>query len=621
MTNKVFLWRVLIYLTAVVWGAIQAWNYRFELYFGDSQQFFDIAHYYRNGQFSEAVSTYWSPLYPMIEGLVFKLIAPSPYWEFLAFKLVNLIFLVTTFLSYEFFFAHFYKYYTDVIVTADPDRAVIDRNTLLFSGYSLLFLFTIGFVGVHQDTPDMVLATLVLLSSGFLLKQLLNPTKLTACLFGLTLGFGYLCKTIMFSMTIVYLGLNFVFKRNIVCILISFACFAVLATPWVWTISERMGQISFGESAKFIYINLVEERDPCKSEGLAHPIHFVENSPTEIRTYGDEVPGTVPFLYDLGYWTKGSKINFRIGDLSQVIFCSFIYYCQTFFYLPLLVVGFAGIASRSWPLSIRSLWKAMPVLAPALAFFAQYSMAHNLYILAYIDRYFVVAYPIAMLGILAAIRIPGKSFTKKPSPDQAKAIEIGQIDTVETSSDSDSDQLLRRSNRVLKTACVFSTIICFSIAFTFRFTHDVSELFVEKRPLWYDTAMALRNDGIKYGDQVAQLGMRLHRNTQFTEAEKLRITVSVAHDGEFWKLTREQKEEVLSILRKFGVRALVYAQIDDPEDSLFAKNLKIINKLFGVQVPTIGGYPNPTDLTGWKQVPGYTIYYYLLNQPLSKESG
>src|SRR5215208_2033494 len=113
----------MIYLFAIAWGAMQAWNYRFELFFGDSQQYFDMAYYYSRGEFAEAVSLYWSPLYSMIAGLMFKLFPPSPYWQFFQFKFVNLVALVVTFFSYDFFFKHFYNYYIDLVVAADPDRA------------------------------------------------------------------------------------------------------------------------------------------------------------------------------------------------------------------------------------------------------------------------------------------------------------------------------------------------------------------------------------------------------------------------------------------------------------------------------------------------------------------
>jgi len=55
LTDKVFLCRVMVYLVAIIWGAIQAWNYRFELFFGDSQQYFDMADYYSPiGRFSNS---------------------------------------------------------------------------------------------------------------------------------------------------------------------------------------------------------------------------------------------------------------------------------------------------------------------------------------------------------------------------------------------------------------------------------------------------------------------------------------------------------------------------------------------------------------------------------------
>ncbi|MDZ4833649.1 MAG: hypothetical protein SGJ27_07695 [Candidatus Melainabacteria bacterium] len=580
LTDKVFLCRVMVYLVAIIWGAIQAWNYRFELFFGDSQQYFDMADYYSRGEFAKAVSLYWSPLYPMIAGLMFKLFPPQPYWAVFQFKFVNFVFLIATFLSYEFFFKQFYRYYIDVVVAGDPDRQVIDRNTLLFCGYALLVLFALAFGGVHQDTPDMINAALFFLSSGFLLKQLVKPTKLDACLFGITLGIGYFCKAIMFAMSLIYIGLNFVFKRNIACILITTICFALVAAPWVWTMSNKVGKFSIGESAKFVYINLVEERDPLQAEGLVHPPRIIHTNPL-IREYGDEVPGTCPFLYDLGYWTYGAVAHVKINDLIKVIASDLLYYFQTFLYIPCIILGYVAIAGRTWPLPLKSLWKTAPIWTPTLGLCAQYALVNNVFMIPYIDRYFIAAYPIAMLGILIAIRIPND-----------------------------------RAANLIRRACLLTTILCVGIAFSTRFAFDVAELFKEKHHIWYDTAMALKKDGIKYGDRVAQLGGRLHRNTQFTEPEKLRITASVLQEELFWQQSKEQREEVMDALRKVGIRAVVYARIADMEDPLVTKDLKLMSKLFNTKIDLpFKNYPEPTDLTGWKQVPGAEIYYYLLAKP------
>lgn len=584
LTDKVFLCRILVYLVAIIWGAIQAWNYRFELFFGDSQQYFDMADYYRHGEFGKAVSLYWSPLYPMIAGLFFKLFPPSSYWEFFQFKFINFAFLIATFFSYEFFFNQFYKYYTEVIVAADPDRQLIDRNTLLFCGYALVMLFALAFGGVHQDTPDMINAALFFLSSGFLLRQLVKPTIPAACLFGLTLGVGYLCKAIMFAMSLIYLGLNFVFKRNIVCFIATIACFAVIAAPWVWTMSNKVGKLSIGESAKFVYINLVEERDPIQAEGLVHPPRVIHKDPL-IREYGDEVPGTCPFLYDLGYWTYGAIAHVKASDLLKVILSDLLYYTQTFLYIPIIIVGYIAIASRSWPLPFKSLWKTSPIWFPSFGLCAQYALVNNIFMIPYIDRYFIAAYPIAMLGILLAVRLPNN-----------------------------------QSEKLLNKACVLTAILCLGIAFSTRLTFDISELFREKHHIWYDTAMALKQDGVKHGANVAQLGGRLHRNTQFTEPEKLRITASVLEEELFWKQSKEEREAIMDLLRKAGIHAVIYARIPDLEDPLVARDLKFIQNLFNLKLDLpFKNYPEPSDLTGWKQVPNSEVYYYLLDEvPSSK---
>ena len=571
--------RFVVYFVALAWGALQAWNSRYELFFADSQQYFDMAYYFSQGEFAKTVSLYWSPLYPMVAGLLLKLFPAPAYWQFFQFKLVNLGILLATFVSFDFFFGQLYAYYSSAIVAEDTERAVIGKNALRFCGYALLLLFSLAFGGVYQDTPDMLAAALFFLSSGLFLKLLTKPTKLAACLFGFSCGFGYLAKAVMFSLTALYLVLmsTSLLRRKVVCIVLAAACFALIAAPWVWLMSSKAEHFSIGESAKFVYINLVEERDPVSAEGLIHPPPILHRDPL-VRAFGHEIPGTCPFFYDIGYWTQGAIAHVRISDLVRVIGLNTIYYIQTFLYIPFLIVALIAIRTRSWPVPARSLWRAAPVLLPPLALCAQYALVSNLYVTTYVNRYFIAAFPVAILAILIAIRVPKEKFPK----------------------------LLHR-------AVVLTTCLCLASAFSSRFLYDLSECFKEQHHLWYNVSAALKGDGIKYGDDVAILGCRIHRNSQFAEAEKLRIVASIWQEELFWQQTPAQRREVLDIVRRAGARAVVYSRVPDLEDSLFAQNLILIQQLFNLklQMP-FKNYPAPTDLTGWKQVPGSEVYYYLL---------
>lgn len=579
MRDKVVLYRFLVYLVALGWGAMQAWNSRFELFFADSQQYFDIAYYFCQGEFAKTVSLYWSPLYSIVAALFLKLFLAPPYWQFFQFKLINLGILLATFFSFDFFFVQLYAYYSNVIVAADAERAVIGKNTLLFCGYALLFLFSLAFGGVYQDTPDMLAAALLFLSSGLFLKLLVKPTKLVACLFGLSCGFGYLAKAVMFSLTALYLLLMslLMVKRKAVCLVLAAACFAFVAAPWVLTMSNKAGHFSIGESAKFVYINLVEDRDPVSAEGLIHPPPILHRDPL-VREFGHEVPGTCPFLFDIAYWTQGAIAHVRTSDLVRVIVLNAIYYVQTCLYIPFLMVAAITIRTRSWPLPATSLWRSAPVLLPPIALCAQYALVSNLYMTTYVNRYFIAAFPMAILGILIATRVSKERFVKLPQ--RAAAL----------------------------TAC-----LCLAIAFSSRFFYDFSECFRERQHLWYNVATALKSSGIKYGDDVAILGCRIHRNSQFAEPEKLRILASIWQEDLFWQQTEAQRREVLDIVRRAGARAVVYSCVPDLEDSLFAQNLLLLRRLLNLQLQLPDkSCKAPTDLRGWRQVPCSDVYYYLL---------
>jgi len=600
LSGKVLLFRVLIYLFAVTWGAIQAWNYRFELFFGDSQAYFDMANYYAQGEFGKAVSLYWSPLYPMISGALFALFKPDPYWQFFQVKFVNLFFLVVCFLTYEFFFVQLYRYYLEVVVKADPARQLIDRNTLLFCGYALLLLYSLSFGGVHQDTPDMINACTFFLSGGLVLRLIIEPTVRHATIFGVSLGLGYLCKAIMFPMSVIYEALilmrfapiGFNFKRNFKYTAVSLAVMSIFAVPWIWTLSNYLGALTFGESAKFVYINLVENKDPLTVEGLKHPPRVIFEKP-RIREYATPVNGTVPFLYDLGWWTYGAKIHVKVSDLAMVIFCDLLYYFETFLALPALIAAYVAIKSRTNPLSWKNTIATAPIWIPPVALCAQYALVNNVYMIPYINRYFIAAYPLMMLATLIALRVP-------PDPDA----------NVEENQSQGSKLLVRRN--VINSACVITAMLCLILAAP-RFIYDVSGLAQERQNSWFKIAKALEDAGIKSGDHVAQLGGRLHRNTQYTEPNKIKLIASVYDEDYFWTLDEKKREEVYSVLRKAGAKALVYVWTPDLEDPIITRDLDIFAKITGVKLKSpFKEFPLPANPTGWTEVPGTQASFYIL---------
>jgi hypothetical protein len=600
LPDKVLLLRVLIYIFAVTWGAIQAWNYRFELFFGDSQAYFDMANYYAQGEFGKAVSLYWSPLYPMISGAMFALFKPDPYWQFYQVKFVNLFFLLVVFLSYDLFFVQLYRYYLEVVVKADPVRQIIDRNVLMFCGYALLILYSLSFGGVHQDTPDMINACTFFLSGGLVLRLLIEPTVRHAAVFGVSLGLGYLCKAIMFPMSLIYealvlmrfapLGFNI---KNLKFAVISIATMSIFAVPWVWTLSNYLGALTFGESAKFVYINLVENKDPLTVEGLKHPPRVIFDKP-RIREYATPVNGTVPFLYDLGWWTYGAKIHVKVSDLAMVILCDLLYYFETFLALPILITTYVSIKSRTNPLSWKNAIATAPIWIPPAALCAQYALVNNVYMIPYINRYFIAAYPLMMLATLIALRVAPN---KNDGNQQTQA----------------SKPTRPAEKNLVNSACLITAILCLTLA-TPRLIYDVSGLAQERQNSWFNIAKALADAGIKSGDHVAQLGGRLHRNTQYTEPNKIKLIASVYDEDYFWSLDEAKREEVYSVLRKAGAKALIYVWTPDLEDPIITRDLELFARVTGVKLKSpFKEFPLPSNPTGWKEVPGAQASFYILD--------
>ena len=76
-------------------------------------------------------------------------------------------------------------------------------------GYCLFLLSSLDMIGVWEESPDMFVAAFVYLASGILLRMRNGGTSyLTYAFLGMTLGFAYLSKAVMFPLSFIFLSLS-----------------------------------------------------------------------------------------------------------------------------------------------------------------------------------------------------------------------------------------------------------------------------------------------------------------------------------------------------------------------------------------------------------------------------
>src|SRR5215467_3693853 len=95
--------RVLIWtwMVVVVFGLVQAMANR--LYMNpDGISYADLADAYARGDWHNSANACWSPLYPFLLSILFRLFHPSPYFESTAIHLLNFLLYLACFACLQF---------------------------------------------------------------------------------------------------------------------------------------------------------------------------------------------------------------------------------------------------------------------------------------------------------------------------------------------------------------------------------------------------------------------------------------------------------------------------------------------------------------------------------------
>ena len=335
-------------------GAFQFVSTRHEVN-PDGISYLDLAEQYAAGEPGRAVSVYWSPLYPWLQGLAMRVFGSSPYWEATTAHLVNVAILIAIFAAFEFFMR-------SLLDGAPGERNRLPAGTTMRAlGYSLLLwatfrLFTLGLV-----TPDGCVAVAVIVAAGLLCRVYFRgATTGRAAAFGFTLGVGYLAKAVMFPLAPFFLA-SFVLaagslKRGLRGALIAVAVFAVVVTPQVIAISSKHGSLTFGESKVWTYavmVNRMTATDfwagaaPDAGRPLAPPA-LLHDDPV-VHGYGVTPGATYPFWYDAPRWLAGLDPPVRLVNQLRTLIAHARLYAEltVALWLPILALCLVARIGRA----------------------------------------------------------------------------------------------------------------------------------------------------------------------------------------------------------------------------------------------------------------------------------
>ena len=525
--------------------------------------YLDIAEAYLRRDWSTAINAYWNPLYSWVIALILWVVKPSPYWKFATLHVVN-------FLIYVFALACFRLFIREVVRRNQQQRLANNLVTLpdwalVALGYSLFIWTSLFLITLSLESPDMLVASFVYLATAVLLRMQRSPSSWTPfLLLGIVLGFGYLAKSVMMPLALVFIlaGIFAIgnWRKAMPRVLVTVVLLIVVAGPFVFAISRAKGRLTTGESGKLNYlwsINRISNphwqgAEPGSGQPL-HPTRKIFDSPPAFE-FAEPVGGTYPIWYDPTYWYEGSTSHFDFREQLRVVVNGVRGYYDLFQtwglqYALLLALISLYVMGRRGRLLLRDVGRQWPLIVPALA-------GLGLYLLVNVQERYVAPFIVLIwLALFLAIRL-------EHTPNSQRYI------------------------RAITVALVAIMMLSTQASSTRETMATASYLVRGEDPSAHEqwnVAEGLRESGLSSSDRVAYLG-NTHR-AFWAHLLGVKVIAEVRRDkvNDFWQADTAVKAGVLRAFARTGAKAVV------------------------AETP-----PSGADLSGWQKVRQTNYYVHLL---------
>jgi len=302
----------------------------------DGIAYLDIGDAYFRADWANAINAVWSPLYSWLLGLVNFIFKPSMQWQFPTVHIVNLFIYLFALSCFEFM-------WTKVYNTNQQHTPLLLSEPLWWSLGYLLFIWTsLSLIQIWSVTPDMLMAALVFIAASLFVQIRSGDEDHRLFLsLGLILGLGYLSKTFMFSVALVFLGLTWlVQKRSKTALgnsLLAIGTFLLVSLPFILLISNSKGKLTIGEAGTVTYVRHVIGIPYPHWQGDAqlgitptHLSNIIHESP-RVYEFSEPISGTYPITTDPSYWYDGINVQLNARNLFRPLLASGLFYIKLFF--------------------------------------------------------------------------------------------------------------------------------------------------------------------------------------------------------------------------------------------------------------------------------------------------
>lgn len=521
--HRIILWS---WIVIALFGLFQAMAARFYMN-PDGISYADLADAYNRGDLQTAISAYWSPLYPILMSLQFRIFHPSPYLESVAIHLLNFVLYLICFASVQLF-----------IFEASASRASSAKEAVRFSRSALLGFASLVFLTATQHylplslvTPDLCVVAVALCASTMVLRlERLGITNKRLIAVGLIVGVGYLAKAAFFPVAFVFMAVALARKIDLRTLLvrsgIMLGAFLIIAGPNIIAISKIKHSITFADTGKLNYLWFVNGMSsihfevPGNTQGSpTHPSRKIFENPN-VYEFARPIQGTYPVWFNPSYWNDGISPKFDVGQQLNAMRATSNVYKAIFSNAGALLFIWLllAILQHRCGISLRAnLLESWRIMIPALA-------ALLVYWPVFVEGRYVAGFIIIILiAMYSSIRLP-----RNPVSEHA-----------------------------LTAALIVLAVITLIDLYP-PFHDNVQLAFQEQANPQWEVAMALQRDfGLQNGDSVGCIGNCFF--SYWARLGKLRIVTEIPNRQArvFWTSSAAAQAAALHSMATAGAKVVV----------------------------------------------------------------
>jgi hypothetical protein len=486
----------------------------------DLVSYLDIGDAYWRGDFQHAVNHYWSPMYSWILGGVIAVFRPGIDHEMLAVRLTNL-FLVSAFVGSFVYFAKTFQRHLSAF-----ELRWLSAPAYWFYMYCLVAFSALVLGGCDKDTPDMLVASFIILASTAFLKVRMNERRGLNLLFmGAMLGCGYLAKAVVLPISLFYYIAAWWEMRNERSVWKQLAPAAIvqlgIVVPFIAAITMTFGHLTISDTTRTLALYSNSQNDQqvhFQFPELKHKSRLIFEKPDVYEFDGSVIGGTYPPWNNPAYWTEGAPSGDPLARGAGFAIKNLKFFAVEIFSFILAGWLIASIYLRRSCITFAGIISALPLVAPSLVAVGIYAITANLWG-HFMERYFVAWFALLYSGAILFARFPDTT-----NGARAGRLYLGSM-----------------------------AILMISIVVAFIMMHrKMLDLF--PTPDDATVAHAIQNAGLKPGDKIAQLGFRRY---YWARLARLKIVADIFDIDGFWNMAADRREQLIEVLRKNNVKAIV----------------------------------------------------------------